>query len=228
MPLRVRILHQGRTLREVRANITVEVQPSPPASPGTPAALGSGLSRGTVPPPQDPDFAEVLSDLSARELQWLVQGQLRIVAETEGRHARQLAGTITTRRSCDSEHGHPGVRGVAVPPSPTSPPHPPPLLSPRVQAIQSVLCGADALLPTKTGAVGSAKLALHENGTLQYQVRGTGAALAARLRLPGVPPAAAPRHPARRCGWWARPARWWASRWRPNPGGRTRGTCSST
>ncbi|XP_038039621.1 chordin isoform X1 [Anas platyrhynchos] len=116
VPLRVRILHQGRTLREVRANITVE----------------------------DPDFAEVLSELSARELQWLVQGQLRIVAETEGRHARQLAGTITARRGCDT--------------------------------IQSVLCGADALLPTKTGAVGSAKLALHENGTLQYQVRVVGTA----------------------------------------------------
>ncbi|KGL91912.1 Chordin, partial [Charadrius vociferus] len=40
VPLRVRILHQGQTLREVRTNITLE----------------------------DPDFAEVLSDLSAREL----------------------------------------------------------------------------------------------------------------------------------------------------------------
>ncbi|XP_061308351.1 chordin isoform X1 [Pezoporus flaviventris] len=116
VPLRVRILHQGQTLREVHANITVE----------------------------DPDFAEVLSELSARELQWLVQGQLRIVAETEGQHARQLAGTITTRRSCDT--------------------------------IQSVLCGADALLPTKTGAAGSAKLALHENGTLEYQVQVVGTA----------------------------------------------------
>jgi len=68
------------------------------------------------PPRQDPDFAEVLSELSARELQWLVQGQLHIVAETEGRHARRLAGTITTRRSCDSERGAgtPGRRGVAV------------------------------------------------------------------------------------------------------------------
>nr|XP_014120927.1 chordin [Zonotrichia albicollis] len=116
VPLRVRILHQGQTLHEVHANITVE----------------------------DPDFAEVLNDLSAQELQWLVQGQLRIVAETEGQHARQLAGTITTRRSCDT--------------------------------IQSVLCGADALLPTKTGAVGSAKLALHENGTLEYQVQVVGTA----------------------------------------------------
>ncbi|XP_009332641.1 PREDICTED: chordin, partial [Pygoscelis adeliae] len=68
---------------------------------------------------------------------------LRILP-TEGRHARQLAGTITTRRSCDT--------------------------------IQSVLCGADALIPTKTGAVGSAKLALHENGTLEYQVQVVGTA----------------------------------------------------
>lgn len=70
-------------------------------------------------PRQDPDFAEVLSELSAHELQWLVQGQLRIMAETEGRHARQLAGTITTRRSCDSEHGAgtPGCRvGGHAPP----------------------------------------------------------------------------------------------------------------
>lgn len=81
---------------------------------------------------QDPEFAEVLSDLSARELQWLVQGQLRIVAETEGRHACQLAGTITTRRSCDSEHGAGtlGCSGVAIPPrhaNLTHTPHPVPL-----------------------------------------------------------------------------------------------------
>uniref|UniRef100_A0A8B9IR53 Chordin n=1 Tax=Anser cygnoides TaxID=8845 RepID=A0A8B9IR53_ANSCY len=52
-----------------------------------------------------------------------------------------------------------------------------------------VLCGADALLPTKTGAVGSAKLALHENGTLQYQVRGTGAAPNPGGRTRGTPSA---------------------------------------
>ncbi|NXJ72067.1 CHRD protein, partial [Rostratula benghalensis] len=103
-----------------------------------------GWGGGTHTSWHDPDFAEVLGDLSARELQWLVRGQLRILAETEGRHARQLAGTITTRRGCDT--------------------------------IQSVLCGADALLPAATGAVGSAKLALHENGTLEYQVQVVGTA----------------------------------------------------
>nr|XP_025034940.1 chordin [Pelodiscus sinensis] len=44
------------------------------------------------------------------------------------------------------------------------------LLEPAEKAIQSVLCGGDALTPTKTGAVGSAKLTLHKNGTLEYQV----------------------------------------------------------
>lgn len=66
----------------------------------------------------------MLNDLTAQELQWLVQGQLHIVAEMEGRHARQLAGTITTRRSCDSERraGTLGCRGIAVlTPVPISP-----------------------------------------------------------------------------------------------------------
>ncbi|TFJ99126.1 Aminomethyltransferase [Platysternon megacephalum] len=114
--LRVRILHQSRVLREVRANITM----------------------------QDPDFAEVLSDLSSREMLWLAQGQLKITAETEGRRRRQIAGYVTARKSCDT--------------------------------LQSVLCGGDALMPTKTGAVGSAKLALHENGTLEYQIQVAGTA----------------------------------------------------
>lgn len=103
----MRILHQGQTLREVHANITVEVKPSlPSCCPGSHSALCARAEPWHCDCPwQDPDFAEVLSELSAHELQWLVQGQLRIMAETEGRHARQLAGTITTRRSCDSEHG---------------------------------------------------------------------------------------------------------------------------
>lgn len=70
--------------------------------------------------PQDPDFAEVLSDLSAHELQWLAQGQLRIVADTQGRHPRQLEGTITARRSCDSEQGTAGC-GDSIASTPSSP-----------------------------------------------------------------------------------------------------------
>ncbi|CAI5775985.1 chordin isoform X1 [Podarcis lilfordi] len=114
LPLRVQILHQDRVLREVLANVSW----------------------------QDPDFAEVLSGLAAREMLWLAQGQLEIVAEVEGRFRRKIAGRITTRKSCDT--------------------------------IQSVLCGGDALMPTQTGAVGSAKLTLHENGTLEYQVQVAG------------------------------------------------------
>lgn len=115
VPLRVRILHQGQTLREAHANITMEVQPSPSPCP----------RYSSVPPhhclyPQDPDFAEVLSDLSAHELQWLAQGQLRIVADTQGRHPRQLEGTITARRSCDSEQGTAGC-GDSIASTPSSP-----------------------------------------------------------------------------------------------------------
>lgn len=114
--------------------------------------------------------------------------------------------------------------GIALPP-----PHPHPFLRSLClsAAIQSVLCGADALQPTKTGAVGSAKLALHENGTLEYQVMGTGTAPGTALHPTGHSIAAHPRL-ACRCGWWARPAKWWGSHWRPNRGGRTGGTSSST
>lgn len=37
--------------------------------------------------------------------------------------------------------------------------------------LQSVLCGADALIPVQTGAAGSASLTLLGNGSLIYQVR---------------------------------------------------------
>ncbi|MEE6524103.1 hypothetical protein FKM82_023337, partial [Ascaphus truei] len=110
IPIRVQILHHNHVLRELHANITA----------------------------QDPDFAEVLPDLSSREMLWLAQGQLEIAVETEGRHRQHISGIIMARKSCDT--------------------------------LQSVLSGGDALIPTKTGAVGSATLTLHENGTLEYQV----------------------------------------------------------
>ncbi|XP_018411205.1 PREDICTED: chordin-like [Nanorana parkeri] len=40
--------------------------------------------------------------------------------------------------------------------------------------LQSVLSGGDALNPTKTGAVGSATITLHENGTVEYQLQVAG------------------------------------------------------
>lgn len=38
-------------------------------------------------------------------------------------------------------------------------------------ALQSVMSSGDALTPSKTGGVGSAIFSLHDNGTLDYQVR---------------------------------------------------------
>lgn len=52
---------------------------------------------------QDPDFAEVLTDLNSRELFWLSRGQLEIAVATEGRDPRQISGFITSRKSCDSK-----------------------------------------------------------------------------------------------------------------------------
>lgn len=93
----------------------MEVQPSPSPSPWVFQHLPHQCLY-----PQDPDFAEVLSDLSTHELQWLAQGQLRIVADTEGQHPRQLEGTITARRSCDSEQGTAGC-GSDIAPTLSSP-----------------------------------------------------------------------------------------------------------
>lgn len=54
-------------------------------------------------PVQDPDFAEVLTDLNSRELFWLSRGQLEIAVETEGLAPRRISGFITGRKSCDSK-----------------------------------------------------------------------------------------------------------------------------
>ncbi|KFP83427.1 Chordin, partial [Apaloderma vittatum] len=110
VPLRVCILHEGQTLREIRANITAEVKSSAPLR--APAAAMPAHAGA------DPWHCAPL----------LILGRI-----------------LTSQRGW-------------------------------VGSIQSVLCGADALLPTKTGAVGSAKLALHENGTLEYQVQVVGTA----------------------------------------------------
>uniref|UniRef100_A0A8C5PHH7 Chordin n=1 Tax=Leptobrachium leishanense TaxID=445787 RepID=A0A8C5PHH7_9ANUR len=40
--------------------------------------------------------------------------------------------------------------------------------------LQSVLSGGDAMIPTKTGAVGSGTVTLHENGTMEYQIQVAG------------------------------------------------------
>ncbi|XP_073445323.1 chordin [Dendrobates tinctorius] len=74
IPITVQIIHQNHVIRELYANITE----------------------------QEPDFAEVLPDLSSREMQWLAQGELSIALQTEGRHVQRISGPITVRKSCDT------------------------------------------------------------------------------------------------------------------------------
>lgn len=52
---------------------------------------------------QDPDFAEVLTDLNSRELFWLSRGQLEIAVAAEGEDPKKISGFITGRQSCDSK-----------------------------------------------------------------------------------------------------------------------------
>ncbi|XP_026353219.2 chordin isoform X2 [Ursus arctos] len=121
VPLRLQILHQGQLLRELQANASV----------------------------QEPGFAEVLPNLTAQEMDWLVLGELQMALERAGGPGLHISGHIAARQSCD--------------------------------VLQSVLCGADALIPVQTGAAGSASLTLLGNGSLIYQVQvvGTGSEVVA-------------------------------------------------
>nr|XP_025863083.1 chordin isoform X2 [Vulpes vulpes] len=121
VPLRLQILHQGQLLRELQANASV----------------------------QEPGFAEVLPNLTAQEMDWLVLGELQMALERAGGPGLRISGHIAARQSCD--------------------------------VLQSVLCGADALVPVQTGAAGSASLTLLGNGSLIYQVQvvGTGSEVVA-------------------------------------------------
>ncbi|XP_035584635.1 chordin isoform X8 [Zalophus californianus] len=117
----LQILHQGQLLRELQANASV----------------------------QEPGFAEVLPNLTAQEMDWLVLGELQMALERAGGPGPRISGHIAARQSCD--------------------------------VLQSVLCGADALIPVQTGAAGSASLTLLGNGSLIYQVQvvGTGSEVVA-------------------------------------------------
>nr|XP_036880119.1 chordin isoform X5 [Manis javanica] len=121
VPLQLQILHQGQLLRELQANTSA----------------------------QEPGFAEVLPNLTAQEMDWLVLGELQMALERAGGPGLRISGHITARQSCD--------------------------------VLQSVLCGADALMPVQTGAAGSASLTLLGNGSLIYQVQvvGTGSEVVA-------------------------------------------------
>ncbi|KAM9226094.1 chordin isoform 3-T3 [Dugong dugon] len=111
VPLQLQILHQGQVVRELQANASA----------------------------QGPGFAEVLPNLTAQEMNWLVLGELQMALERAGGPGPRISGHIAARQSCD--------------------------------VLQSVLCGADALIPVQTGAAGSASLTLLGNGSLLYQVQ---------------------------------------------------------
>ncbi|XP_032947580.1 chordin isoform X4 [Rhinolophus ferrumequinum] len=121
VPLQLQILHQGQLLRELQANAST----------------------------QEPGFAEVLPNLTAQEMDWLVLGELQIALERASGPGLRISGHIAARQSCD--------------------------------VLQSVLCGADTLIPVQTGAAGSAILTLLGNGSLIYQVQvvGTGSEVVA-------------------------------------------------
>ncbi|XP_061576140.1 chordin isoform X2 [Cololabis saira] len=74
VPILVQLVYRQHILREIRANITSH----------------------------DPDFAEVLTDLNSRELFWLSRGQLDITVATQDLDQKQISGSITGRRSCDT------------------------------------------------------------------------------------------------------------------------------
>lgn len=114
VPLRLQILHQGKVLRELQANASA----------------------------QELGFAEVLPNLTAQEMDWLVLGELQMALERASGPGLRISGHIAARQSCD--------------------------------VLQSVLCGADALIPVQTGAAGSASLTLLGNGSLIYQVQVVG------------------------------------------------------
>ncbi|XP_049737287.1 chordin isoform X2 [Elephas maximus indicus] len=114
VPLRLQILHQGQLVRELQANASA----------------------------QEPGFAEVLPNLTAQEMNWLVLGELQMALERAGGPGPRISGHIAAKQSCD--------------------------------VLQSVLCGADALIPVQTGAAGSASLTLLGNGSLLYQVQVVG------------------------------------------------------
>ncbi|MBV96344.1 Chordin, partial [Eschrichtius robustus] len=73
VPLRLQILHQGKLLRELQANASA----------------------------QEPGFAEVLPNLTAQEMDWLVLGELQMALERAIGPGLRISGHIAARQSCD-------------------------------------------------------------------------------------------------------------------------------
>lgn len=68
-----------------------------------PPALASRCAHHTLFCPQEPGFAEVLPNLTAQEMDWLVLGELQMVLERAGGPGLRISGHIAARQSCDGE-----------------------------------------------------------------------------------------------------------------------------
>lgn len=70
-----------------------------------PPALAPCRTSHTLLCPQEPGFAEVLPNLTAQEMDWLVLGELQMALERVGMPGLRISGHIAARQSCDGEAG---------------------------------------------------------------------------------------------------------------------------
>lgn len=89
-------------MRELQANASIQVSEGPALlSP----ALASNCAHHTLLCLQEPGFAEVLPNLTAQEMDWLVLGELQIALERASGPGLRISGHIAARQSCDGEAG---------------------------------------------------------------------------------------------------------------------------
>lgn len=70
-----------------------------------PSALASCSPHHALLSLQEPGFAEVLPNLTAQEMDWLVLGELKMALERAGGPGLRISGHIAARQSCDGEAG---------------------------------------------------------------------------------------------------------------------------
>lgn len=70
-----------------------------------PPALASCCAYHILLCPQELGFAEVLPNLTAQEMDWLVLGELQMALERASGPGLRISGHIAARQSCDGEAG---------------------------------------------------------------------------------------------------------------------------
>lgn len=68
-------------------------------------ALASCYAHHALLCPQEPGFAEVLPNLTAQEMDWLVLGELQMALERTSGPGLRISGHIAARQSCDGKEG---------------------------------------------------------------------------------------------------------------------------